>query len=176
MSALLAVVLDVDGVEQRAPAGIGATEAAAAVLRSALPDATVEVVTRAGRLAELLETPCDLVLLHDPGHPLAAETVLGVLEEWHNDGECVAAVGCAEVTDTLKHVDADGRVLATLGRDDYRTLTGPLVVTHAALAATVAVTAQAGDDVAAAVELLDRTVGVRRVVQGGVPTVSAPIG
>ena len=115
------------------------------------------------------------MLLHDPGHPLADATVLSVLAEWHDDGECVAAVGCAEVTDTLKHVDADGRVLVTLDRADYRALTGPLVVTHAALAATVAVAPPAGDDLAAAVELLDRTVGVRRVVRG-VPAVGAPIG
>lgn len=167
MSALLAVVLDIDGVADRTPAGLGATEAAAAVLRSALPEAAVEVVTRAGRLAELLQTPCDLVLLHDPGHPLDDDTVLAVLQEWHDDGECVAAVGCAEGSDPHEHVDGNGRVMVTLDRDAYRALTGPLVVTHAALAATVAVAGEAGDDVAAAVELLDRTVGVRRVVPNG---------
>lgn len=166
MSALLAVVLDVDGLEDRPSAGIGASEAAADVMRRVLSGTSVEVVTRAGRLRELLETPCDLVLVHDPRTALqGAEQVLSVLDSWHEDGECVAAVGCTGVSDTLKHVDSGGRVLATLDRDDYRSITGPLVVTHAALAATVAVSADAGDDLAVAVAILDRTVGVERVVQ-----------
>lgn len=162
----MAVVLDVDGVEGRDPAGIGAAEAAAEMLRRAAPGAPVEVVTRPGRLAELLTQPCDLVVLHDPTHELpAAQALTDVVNAWHDDGDCVAAVGCAEVSDTLKHTGPDGRVLATLDRDDYRALTGPLVVTHAALAATVAVSPEAGSDLAAVVEFLDRTVGVRRVVQ-----------
>lgn len=164
MSALLAVVLDVEGVPDRPSAGIGGSEAAASVLREAVPGGRVEVVTRPGRLAALLEQRCDLVVLHDPVHPLpGVETVRAVLTAWHDDGDCVAAVGCAAVVDTLKHVNGHGRVLATLDRDDYRTLSGPLVVTHAALAAAVAVQADAGQDLALAVELLDRTVGVRRV-------------
>jgi 2-C-methyl-D-erythritol 4-phosphate cytidylyltransferase len=124
----------------------------------------VEVVTRAGRLAQLLDQRCDLVVLHDPTHPLIdPDTVRAVLDQWHDDGACVAAVGCTAVTDTLKHADHAGRVLTTLDREDYRALTGPLVVTHAALSATVAVSSQAGQDIARAVEILDRTVGVRRV-------------
>ncbi len=170
MSALLAVVLDVEGVENRTPAGIGASEAAAAVLRQALGSIPIEVVTRAGRLAELLEQRCDLVVLHDPVHPLAGPgAVRAVLEQWHDDGECVAAIGCATVTDTLKHVDDQGRVLATLDREDFLSLTGPLVVTHAALAAAVAVSSEAGRDMAVATEILDRTVGVHRVVPQPAP-------
>ncbi len=165
MSALLVVVLDVEGSDGRRAAGIGATEVVAAVLRRGMPEARVEVVTRAGRLAELLESPSDLVVLHDPRRPIGdPEPVLRVIREWYEDGECVAAVGCTEVTDTLKHVDGEGRVLATLDRGDFCTVIGPLVVTHAALCASLAVAPQAGEDLGVLVAMLDRLVGVRRVV------------
>lgn len=83
--------------------------------------------------------PADIVVMHDPAHALArpglvADVVQALASADAGTGGAIAA---GPVTDTLKRVDADGVVLATVDRERFRTLRTPQAYRSGVLAAVV---------------------------------------
>jgi 2-C-methyl-D-erythritol 4-phosphate cytidylyltransferase len=63
---------------------------------------------------EDLPTECDIVVVHDAARPLVSvDTIARVIEEARKGNAAVAAL---PVSDTLKRVDADGKVVVTVDR------------------------------------------------------------
>jgi 2-C-methyl-D-erythritol 4-phosphate cytidylyltransferase len=100
-------------------------------------------------LAALLDRavadPGDLVVVHDPLHPLApADLVRTVLETLRQapPGERAAVVPVRPVTDTLKWVDQDDVVTTTVDRGGYRMVYSP----QAYLAAVLLAALQGADE------------------------------
>jgi len=80
-----------------------------------------ESVARA--LAELSHE-VDVVLVHDAARPLAPSELADSVAAAVQAG-AAAVVPALRVTDTVKRVDANGRVLETLSRDDLRAVQTP---------------------------------------------------
>lgn len=70
---------------------------------------------RAGLAA--LPTDCEIVLVHDGARPLASPDLYAAVIEAVAGGAS-GAIPALAVTDTIKRVDADGRVLETVPRSD----------------------------------------------------------
>jgi 2-C-methyl-D-erythritol 4-phosphate cytidylyltransferase len=104
--------------------------------------------------------PGDPVLIHDAARPLltaelaarvlAAVAAAGVAEVGAAEAGVDAAIAAAPVTDTVKRVDRDGRVCATLDRSELWAVQTPQVFRRAALERALdvpaEVLAQATDD------------------------------
>lgn len=114
-----------------------AYESAAKGLRLLPPvggGATRQASVRAGLEALSVWAP-DIVLVHDAARPFcSAELVSRAITAC---GETGAAVPALEVTDTIKRVDADGRVAGTVNRAELRAVQtpqafafGPLLEAH----------------------------------------------
>ncbi len=91
------------------------------------------------------------VLVFDPQYALAGpELVTALLEALSATPGAVAAAPVAELTDTIKQVDADDVVLATANRDLYQVILGPQAYQREALATALAglegAAAHPGDD------------------------------
>lgn len=103
----------------------GVYETAAKGLRLLPPvfgGATRQASVRAG-LQALAERPPDIVLVHDAARPFcSAELVSRAIVAC---GETGAAIPALEVTDTIKRVDADGRVAGTVDRGQLRSVQTP---------------------------------------------------
>jgi 2-C-methyl-D-erythritol 4-phosphate cytidylyltransferase len=92
----------------------------------------------------------DIVLVHDAARPLAPSSLVDAVVEAVRAG-APAVVPGLPVADTIKRVDADGRVLETPGRDSLRSIQTPqgfrrevLERAHRAAPAGTAVTDDAG--------------------------------
>lgn len=66
----------------------------------------------------------DIVLLHDVARPLAPTGLLRAVIEAVRGGVAVAAP-MLPISDTVKHVSADGRILSTVDRDTLREVQTP---------------------------------------------------
>lgn len=94
------------------------------------------------------------LVLHDPGYPLApSDLVRTVLARLAQDPSCAAAVPTVHVTDTVKRLDADDNVTATVDRERYRTVCTPVACRVGPLRATVEAAAQQGRGVGEPVAL-----------------------
>lgn len=113
----------------------GSYEAAAKGLRLLPPvsgGATRQVSVRAGLEALSVRAP-DIVLVHDAARPFcSAELVSRAIVAC---GETGAAIPALEVTDTIKRVDAAGRVAGTIDRGQLRAVQTPQAFKFAALLA-----------------------------------------
>ncbi len=74
----------------------------------------------------------EVVVLHDPHHPLAPPSLVTAVVAAVRAG-ADAAVPVVEVTETVKEVDADGRIVRTVPRDDLVQLQYPRAVRPSAL-------------------------------------------
>jgi 2-C-methyl-D-erythritol 4-phosphate cytidylyltransferase len=113
----------------------------------------------------LAEVPDDaaVVLVHDAARPLVTDEVIERVLTALNDGWDGALPGLP-VADTIKRVDEDGRVAATLAREELRA-----VQTPQAFVASVLRDAYANGDVAAASDcssLVEGRGGRVKVVEG----------
>ena len=113
----------------------GSYEAAAAGLRLLPPvygGATRQASVRAGLEALVARAP-DIVLVHDAARPFcSAELVSRAIVAGAETG---AAIPALAVTDTIKRVDADGRVAGTIDRAELRAVQTPQAFAFAALLA-----------------------------------------
>ncbi len=103
----------------------------------------------------------DIVLVHDAARCLAPAALFDRLVEAVRDGHDAVVPGMP-VVDTIKQVDADGRVIATPERSSMRAIQTPQAFRRDLLARAHASGAEATDD-AALVELLGVAV---RVIEG----------
>jgi 2-C-methyl-D-erythritol 4-phosphate cytidylyltransferase len=79
----------------------------------------------------------DVVVLHDANRPLApAGLVARVIDGLADDADVVLPV--LAVTETVKEVDAEGRVVRTVPRESLRRVQAPLAVRRSVLAAALA--------------------------------------
>ena len=108
-------------------------DAAAKGLRLLSPvmgGATRQASVRAG-LEALSERAPDIVLVHDAARPFcSAELVSRAIAAC---GETGAAIPALEVTDTIKRIDADGRVAGTIDRAPLRAVQTPQAFAFPAL-------------------------------------------
>jgi hypothetical protein len=74
----------------------------------------------------------DVVVLHDPHRPLAPASLVTAVVAAVRDG-ADAAVPVVEVTETVKEVDAGGRIVRTVPRDELVQLQYPRAVRPSAL-------------------------------------------
>jgi 2-C-methyl-D-erythritol 4-phosphate cytidylyltransferase/2-C-methyl-D-erythritol 2,4-cyclodiphosphate synthase len=115
------------------PADEAAYGAAAAGIPCRVPvagGATRQTSVRAGLEALAGENP-ELVLVHDAARPLASAALLDrALAAARKSG---AAVPVLPVSDTIKRVDAQGRVTETVARDDLYTVQTPQAFAFAPL-------------------------------------------
>jgi 2-C-methyl-D-erythritol 4-phosphate cytidylyltransferase len=85
-----------------------------------------------------MESRGDIVVVHDPLHPLStAALVRAVVHELDVTPDGAAAVPARPVTDTLKWVDGDEVVLDTADRKGYRLIGSPQAYREAALLAAL---------------------------------------
>lgn len=86
----------------------------------------------------------DLVLIHDAARPFASAALIArAIEAGRRNA---AAIPALKVTDTVKEVDAQGRVVATRDRDALRTVQTPQAFAFDALLAAHRRAAEAGRD------------------------------
>jgi 2-C-methyl-D-erythritol 4-phosphate cytidylyltransferase/2-C-methyl-D-erythritol 2,4-cyclodiphosphate synthase len=108
-------------------------EAAASGLRLLAPvagGASRQASVRAGLEALSARAP-DIVLIHDAARPFcSAELVSRAIAAC---GETGAAIPALEVTDTIKRIDADGRVAGTVDRSELRAVQTPQAFAFPAL-------------------------------------------
>jgi 2-C-methyl-D-erythritol 4-phosphate cytidylyltransferase/2-C-methyl-D-erythritol 2,4-cyclodiphosphate synthase len=108
-------------------------EAATRGLKLLLPvegGATRQASVRAGLEAVSARAP-DIVLIHDAARPFcSAELVSRAISACVNTG---AAIPALEVTDTIKRIDAHGRVAGTLDRSELRAVQTPQAFAYAPL-------------------------------------------
>jgi 2-C-methyl-D-erythritol 4-phosphate cytidylyltransferase/2-C-methyl-D-erythritol 2,4-cyclodiphosphate synthase len=108
-------------------------EAAASGLRLLAPvagGASRQASVRAGLEALSARAP-DIVLIHDAARPFcSAELVSRAIAAC---GETGAAIPALEVTDTIKRIDADGRVAGTVDRSELRAVQTPQAFAFGAL-------------------------------------------
>jgi len=108
-------------------------EAAASGLRLLAPvagGASRQASVRAGLEALSARAP-DIVLIHDAARPFcSAELVSRAIAAC---GETGAAIPALEVTDTIKRIDAGGRVAGTVDRSELRAVQTPQAFAYAAL-------------------------------------------
>jgi hypothetical protein len=164
---LLAVVVPPpEAVATARPGGIGLVDRAVRTVRSAVPGASVIVAGIDADLVALLDSGRpELVLLVDSTFPLVPAAQLAAVCEAARP-PASSAVAVAEMTDTLKMVDGDGVVTATVERGGYRVPVGPLAVTPAVLASCLSAVPPAGpapERLGRLAEVLDRLVGLPRV-------------
>jgi 2-C-methyl-D-erythritol 4-phosphate cytidylyltransferase len=115
--------------------------------------AQLDVLPSAAGAVGLLAAPWlvdeEIVLVHDPLHPLASDALVrAVVEALVDDPDAVGAVPLGPVTDTVKWVDQNGRVTGTADRNALRTVHSPQGYRLAPLLAalTLAVAADVGAD------------------------------
>ena len=100
------------------------------LLAPVMGGATRQASVRAG-LEALNERAPDIVLVHDAARPFcSAELVSRAIAAC---GETGAAIPALEVTDTIKRVDADGRVAGTIDRASLRAVQTPQAFAFPAL-------------------------------------------
>ena len=111
----------------------GLFQAATAGLKLLAPvqgGATRQASVRAG-LEAMAASPPDLVLVHDAARPFVSPALISrAIAAAADSGAAIPAVA---VTDTVKRVDADGRVCETLDRAVLRTVQTPQAFRYAAL-------------------------------------------
>ncbi len=115
------------------PDDVSAFEAAAQGLKLMPPafgGATRQASVRAGLEALAAASP-DIVLIHDAARPFASAAL--VSRAIATAARSGAAIPGLEVTDTIKAVDADGRVEGTLDRARLRSVQTPQAFAYAAL-------------------------------------------
>ena len=137
-----------------APASVGADAVA-------LGGATRSASVRAGLAA--LPGQVDLVVVHDAVRPLAGAGLFRAVVAAVSDGADAALPGCP-VSDTVKRVDQDGRVVETLERDGLVLVQTPQAFRAGVLRAAHQGGAEATDDAA-----LVEAAGGRVVVVPGDP-------
>jgi 2-C-methyl-D-erythritol 4-phosphate cytidylyltransferase / 2-C-methyl-D-erythritol 2,4-cyclodiphosphate synthase len=124
----------------------GATFAEAAAgldLRApAFGGATRQVSVRAGLEALEKERP-EIVLVHDAARPFASPALISRAIAAGRGGAAIPGLG---LTDTVKEVDAEGRVVATRDRNRLRTVQTPQAFRYADLLAAHRRAAEAGRD------------------------------
>jgi 2-C-methyl-D-erythritol 4-phosphate cytidylyltransferase/2-C-methyl-D-erythritol 2,4-cyclodiphosphate synthase len=114
-----------------------------AALAPALGGTTRQASVRAGLEALAAHRP-DLVLVHDAARPFASVALISrAIAAGKRSG---AAIPALPVSDTVKTVDANGRVLETLKRDALRTVQTPQAFTFAKLLDAHRRAAEAGRD------------------------------
>lgn len=72
----------------------------------------------------MVPTDADVIVIHDGARPLASPALFRAVVDAVAAGASAAVPGLA-VTDTMKHVDDDGAVLATVTRDSLVTVQTP---------------------------------------------------
>jgi 2-C-methyl-D-erythritol 4-phosphate cytidylyltransferase len=124
------VLLGLEGVEQvlvALPPGVAAPAGVRGVVGGSSRSESV-------RLALGAADPGDPVLVHDAARPLlTAELARAVIAALAADPRAEAAIAAGRVTDTIKRVDGDGAVLATLPREELVAVQTPQVFRRAAL-------------------------------------------
>jgi len=86
----------------------------------------VEVATGPSPFLPSGTPPDDVVVVHDVLHPLAPPVlVAAVVDALGRDPTAAGALAVRAVTDTLKWVDGDGRILGTADREAHRVLCSP---------------------------------------------------
>ena len=96
---------------------------------------------------ELVPTDASIVLVHDGARPFAsAELFDRVIEMVRNGAD--GAIPAVAVTDTIKRVDADGTITATVDRSDLRAAQTPQAFRAKALRAAYVDGSDATDDAA----------------------------
>jgi 2-C-methyl-D-erythritol 4-phosphate cytidylyltransferase/2-C-methyl-D-erythritol 2,4-cyclodiphosphate synthase len=114
-----------------------------AALAPALGGTTRQASVRAGLEALAAHRP-DLVLVHDAARPFASVALISrAIAAGKRSG---AAIPALPVSDTVKTVDANGRVLETLKRDALRTVQTPQAFAFAKLLDAHRRAAEAGRD------------------------------
>lgn len=82
-------------------------------------------------LEALAQYKPEIVLVHDAARPMASPALVALAIRTAR--EAGAAIPALPVTDTVKQVDANGRVLRTLARDELRTVQTPQAFSFASL-------------------------------------------
>jgi 2-C-methyl-D-erythritol 4-phosphate cytidylyltransferase/2-C-methyl-D-erythritol 2,4-cyclodiphosphate synthase len=139
-----AEVARVQPVIQQEDAGL--FQAATAGLKLLPPvqgGATRQASVRAG-LEAMAAAPPDLVLVHDAARPFVSPALIS--RAIAAAAESGAAIPAIAVTDTIKRVDADGRVCETLDRAALRTVQTPQAFRYSALLEAHRRAAAAGRD------------------------------
>lgn len=144
---------------------------------AAPPEGTIPVTIRDDVVATLEAAlaaagPADIAILHDPCRPLADGALFEHALRELKEHRCDAVVAGEPITDTLKRVDADGRITETLPRGEAWRIQTPQVYRAAVLRRALAVARrriedgrQAPDDPAFVPSCVDgrvRVVGVPR--------------
>jgi 2-C-methyl-D-erythritol 4-phosphate cytidylyltransferase len=76
-------------------------------------------------VAAIAELGCDTACVHDAARPLVRPADVQAVVAAAADAD--GAILCSRVADTVKRVDAAGRVIATLAREDLRLAVTPQV-------------------------------------------------
>jgi len=120
-----------------------AESAGIALLAPTVGGATRQASVHAG-LEALATRPPELVLVHDAARPFATPALIARAVE--TAGKAGAAVPGLPVADTVKRIDADGTVEATIARESLRLIQTPQAFAYAPLLAAHRCAADAGRD------------------------------